>query len=214
MKAPSQFSALVLLLASSLFSGCAGYEFQRSENPLLLREGVQSIYIAPLINNTYKPGVENLVYNELVRTILAGQRIKIVAKPEHADAVLVGKVNQANFNPAGVVPSQNLYPPEDSKLPDGTPIPLEGPKNISIATEYGAGLGCDFSLERQVPIKGKTKVLWSSGFSRYRTFPGNNQKGVFGTTSPLINESEFDRALRDMAQSMMADLHESMLAMF
>ena len=41
-----------------------------------------------------------------------------------------------------------------------------------------------------------------------------NQLGVIGNTSALINDSEFERSLADLAASMMGDLHESMLAMF
>jgi hypothetical protein len=56
--------------------------------------------------------------------------------------------------------------------------------------------------------------LWSGGFSKSKPFPANNQLGVFGTTSALINESEFDRVLRDLAEGIAADMHESMLAGF
>jgi hypothetical protein len=217
-RSPAAIARMAILLVSSVLAtftqGCAGYQFQRSGNELLEKEGIRSIYISPLMNDSYKPGVENLVYNELVRTVLAGRRVKLAGRPEEADAILVGRVTTASYSPAGAVPSQNIFPHSEDELVKKKPIPLEGPENILVATEYGATLSCNFSLERQVVQKGKPRNLWSSSFSRSRPFPGNNQRGVFGTTSPLINESEFDRILRDMAQSMMADLHESMLAMF
>jgi hypothetical protein len=87
-------------------------------------------------------------------------------------------------------------------------------KSIIVATEFQALLNCSFKLVLTHPAPDKKSDLWSSTFSRAKTFPANNQLGNFGTTSSLINESEFDRALADMARNMMADVHESMLAMF
>jgi hypothetical protein len=86
--------------------------------------------------------------------------------------------------------------------------------NILIATEYEATLSCSFVLTRTHPVPGKRAILWTSSFSRGAPFAGNNQLGVQGDTSALINQSEFERKLVDLAASMMGDLHESMLAMF
>jgi hypothetical protein len=180
---------------------------------MLLREGIRRIYVSPIQNNTYKPGVENLVYNQLVRTISASRRVELVQRTEDADAVLHGTVTAASYGPAGTTTADKLYPSD--KVP-GVP---RGSTEVVVATEYNATLQCNFSLVARVPRPEKPEsrpnaTVWGSSFSRAKAFPGNNQLDVFGTTSPLINESEFDRALRDLARSMMSDLEESMLAMF
>ncbi|MEK6579060.1 MAG: hypothetical protein AABZ55_07515, partial [Bdellovibrionota bacterium] len=94
---------------------------------------------------------------------------------------------------------------------------VEIPSDYSIykvAWEYQAALTCQFDLQRTVIAPGKKPVIWTGGFSRSKPYPGSNQLGPPGTTSALINESEFERALSDLAENMMEDVHESMLAMF
>jgi hypothetical protein len=185
-------------------SGC-GYTLQTSKNPILLQKGVRTIYVAPLQNDTFKPGADNVVYNQLIQVLAAGGEVRLVEHLENADAILRGRVTSASYIPTSPKPSDQLFNPFVAK----DQIPL-----ASVASEYTANLSCAFTLERTHPRPGEATVIWTSGFSRAKRFPANNQLGVFGTTGPLINDSEFDRALRDMAGSMMGDLRESMLAMF
>jgi hypothetical protein len=196
---------LAFILSGILLLQCVscGYSLQNTRNRLFEKEGIRKIYVSPLLNNTYKPGVENLVYNQLVRTISVNGKFILVQNAKEADAVLQGAVSTAQYGPAGTTPAENLFPFKS------------GPSDISVATEYSATLACVFTLLRQNTHSGKaTVVIWSGDFSRSKPFPGNNQLGVYGTTSALINESEFDRALRDLAQNMMGDVQESMLVMF
>lgn len=85
---------------------------------------------------------------------------------------------------------------------------------IRVATEYIAELSCTFTLTRRNVKPGTPAILWTAGFNRAKPFPGSNQLSGLGTTSALINESEFDRSLQELAQSMMADVRESMVARF
>jgi hypothetical protein len=191
---------LTLLLA--FFSGC-GYSFQDSKQDTPIHKaGVRTVYVVPITNNTYKPGVENLVYNALVKVISANRRVHLVKRAEDADALLSGSVAVANYGTSASTTADQIFPKG------------KGSSNIVVATEYQAALDCSFRLENRHPKPGTNPVLWASSFNRRKAFPGNNQIGIFGTTSALINDSEFDRALKDLAESMMADLHESMLAMF
>lgn len=210
------FSRCIPFLAALLLSGC-GYTLQNSKGSSLELEGVERVYVAPVKNASFKPGIENLVYNELIRVIAAGRRVRLVEKPELADAILEGQVMAANYKSSSATSADNIYPKERKTIA------------ISVATEYVASVTCAFKLKRtkqSIPALAKRKTLsaadlaklelpiWESAFSRDKRFPGNNQKGEFGTTSALINESEFDRALGDIAHGMMQDVHESMLAMF
>lgn len=210
-------AALSLLSISCLFLAGCGYTLQTSKGVALKAEGVERIYIAPIKNKSFKPGVENLAYNKLVQVVAAGRRVRLVDHPNQADAILLGTVQQATYTPSNTTSADSIYPL----------APARATINIPVATEYVAEVTCNFELRRanQVPIKdgvvltaedlkNPTPALWSSSFSRSKRFPGNNQKGEYGTTSPLINESEFDRALESIFKSMMQEVHESMLAMF
>jgi hypothetical protein len=200
------FRCLAILF---LFTTGCGYTLQQTENPLLSRHGVRRIYIAPLINDSYKPGVENVVYNELVKAIGAQGRVQVVDRAELADAVLNGSISQATYSRSASTTADQLFPTA------ATLTHIERPSsNIAVATEYGASLSTSFVLSLREPKPGQRSNLWSGSFSRSQTFPGNNQLGPFGTTGHLINDSEFDRALRELAISISGNLQESMLAMF
>jgi hypothetical protein len=226
MRSSALFPALIpaaalaaLLMMTPLLGGC-GYSLQTSRTSALAREGVRKVYVAPIINNSYKPGVENLLYNELIRSLASNRRVTIVHDELEADAVLGATVTNAVYSVTAGTSSNSLFPTDRKTI------------EVTVATEYQAILSCDLKLTRTravppvltgtsggfrlrpSPTSAAGATLWQSAFSRTKRFPGNNQKDEFGTTSPLINESEFDRALRDIAAGMMGDVHESMLAMF
>jgi hypothetical protein len=134
----------------------------------------------------------------------AHRRVRIVSNKEDADAILRGYVNIASY-------AADVSAPVNSGL--GLPNNLAA-ESLLVATEYVATLSCSFVLERTHPEGGQKKVVWTSGFTRTTPFGGSNQVGVYGTTSALLNESEFDRALGEMSVSVSEDMHESMLDMF
>jgi len=193
---------VVAVIAACLGTQC-GYTLQSSRSPLLEKENIRRIYVYPLTNNTYKAGVENLVYNSLIRTLATGRRVALVQHPEDADAFLRGSVTAAQSVPSAATTADKL-----------TPSGLGLSNAIKVATVYSASLACEFSLIRRVAKPGQRGTIWSSSFSRNKSFPASNQLDVPGTTTALINDSEFDRAISDLAESMMGDVHESMLAMF
>jgi hypothetical protein len=187
-------------------SGC-GYTLQTSRSTLAEKEGIRRIFVAPLINNTYSPGIENVVYNSLVKNLEVHRRVVLVGSPDAADAVLTGKVMIAQYDPAAEVPAQQLLPSNSLSTADTR-------ANILIATEYNATLSCSFALTRPHPGPTQKSIVWTADFTRSGLFSGNNQLGIQGDTSSLINQSEYEREMLSMSDSMAADLHESMLAMF
>ena len=199
----SLISSLMLLLVQ----GC-GYSLQGSRNELLEKEQIRRIFVQPLKNDTYKAGIENVMYNALIKTLAAGRRVVLVKQPEQADAILAGTVHMAAPSISGSTTMNYLSPASVSSNPN-----LVNP-NIVVATVYVATLHCSFNLIRRNPPPGKRDAVWSSTFTRTKSYPAATQLDVPGTTSSLINESEFDRALSDLAGPMMQDVHESMLAMF
>ncbi|MBC7387343.1 MAG: hypothetical protein H7301_14420 [Cryobacterium sp.] len=183
-----------------LFSGC-GYSLQSTKQNSLKEAGVERVYVAPVKNESYKAGIENLFYNELIQIILAGKRVKLVDRPELADAVLDSTVGQAYYTPSATTSSDSIYPTTVTTI------------QITVATEYVATVSCSFHLRRQKGGVSKEEV-WGSTYTRSRRFAGNNQKAEFGTTSALINESEFERTLKEVSHGMMQDVHEAMVARF
>ncbi|MGE0615162.1 MAG: LPS assembly lipoprotein LptE [Bacteriovoracia bacterium] len=175
---------------------------QTSSNPVLASRGVKKVYIQPIRNETYKAGVENVLYNAVLKRISTHAQVKIVHNREDADAILTGIVEAAAYNAAAGTNVRNL--------PGASPTFQAQPVPIDVASVYGANLACTFALSRTK----NDERLWGSGFSRSRTFPANNQLGVLGTTSALINDSEFDRAISELADEIAGDVHESMFSMF
>lgn len=182
-------------------AGC-GYGFQSSRNPLKEKYGIERVYVAPVANDSFKAGVENLVYNQVVKRITTHGRLKLVSRPEDAEATLSGTVGSAEYGPSASTTADKLFP-----LGRGQP-------DTAVASLYTANLACSFTLGRRASEARRESQVWAGSFSRAKSFPGNNQIGAFGTTSPLINDSEFDRALFDLAESIASDLHESLLAVF
>ncbi|MBI2711395.1 MAG: hypothetical protein HYX41_00840, partial [Bdellovibrio sp.] len=187
-------------------AGC-GYAFQSVKDSTLLKEGVKKIYVQPIANITYKPGVENLVYNNLVRSLNAYGRVQIVANKELSDAVLEGVVTNATY---GSIASAYVSSMQPGGV--GATLPTSG---FSVAGAYSATLSCQFKLIRtRIKKKGQARVVWGNSFSYSQPFASANQLDVPGATSPLINDSEFDRALTDMAKNMMDDLNNSLVGGF
>lgn len=190
---PSQIQILIpiQILFLGLLSSC-GYTLQTSHSPLKEKEGVQTIYIRPLLNNTYKVGVENAVFNALLKKIVANRRVAVVGRPEEADAILEGTVNVAQYSGyAGTV--------------------LAG---RTVSSQYNASLACSFNLQRRNPAPGQKRTLWTGNFARSKPFASSVQVAVRGETTAPLNESEFDRILAELATGMVSEVHESMLAMF
>jgi hypothetical protein len=233
-----QKKILSIALLTWQLTGC-GYTLQNSKNPLLLRTGIRKVYIEPVVNNTYKAGIENVVYNALVHALTEHGRIQIVQNKTDADAILQGQVTTALYNTSGSNTVASLSPPN---LGSSSPL-----ASSPIATIYTATLECNFmltstlpqtfipqqKLSQNTPFASKTNphpthsgpysrlkqkvrrpYAWSSHFTRSKPFPASNQLDVPGTTSVQINDSEFERTLAELARSMMADVHESMLSMF
>ena len=184
-------------------SGC-GYSWKAVDTQWLARENVHRVYVAPVLNNSYKVGIENGVYNQLLRTIRSEGILELVSKPEEADAVLEAEVQEAGFSPSGTTTTSSLFP-------SGKVVGISGSSSVLVATEFSAQLTCRFELRRRGP---QSKVLWSGSVQRSKLFPGNNQLGAFGSTSALINESEFDRALKDLSVRVVAEMHESLRISF
>ena len=200
MRFNKKLQLLILLVCSS-----CGYTLQRSNNDVLTEMGIRKIYVAPVKNMSFKPGVENILYNELLKMVAASRRLEIVEKPEYADVVLNGRVDSAAYSPSATTSSDSVFGGVNNS-----------PKTIQmiVATEYQAALNFSLSLMRNQGVGAPKKEIWGSSYARTKRFPSNIQKVEYGTTSQLISESNFDRVLKEMAHATMIEVQESMLSLF
>ncbi len=197
--------ALFLLLSSF---GC-GYTLKQTENSPMQLRGIRVVFIEPVVNGTFKPGIETVVYNSLLHKFASYKRLRITHNRADAHAILRVRVNVAQNSVSASTASSSLEPKDT------------GDPNTYVASHYNATLGASFTLVRlktELPRKPGEEIpeeaFWGSGFSRSKTFQASTQLGIYGTTSHLINESEFDRALQDLSEQISSDAHDSMLQGF
>ncbi len=208
-KASFLISYLLVILVLAAGTVSCGYAFQTSHNPYS-DEGLNTLYIQHLANATPQPGVEDLVYNSLTRALLARGRWKLVASESAADVVLGGTVSAAAYSVANLQQVQSLLPALGQLFSTSSAnIPA-----IAVAQSYSAVLGYDLVLKRSRSKPGQSPVLWTHGFSKGKQFPSANQLDVPGTTAPLINQSEFERALTELSGLIATDAEESMFSRF
>ncbi len=200
------FQSSLLLGLLLLEVGC-GYTLNNRRREELAKVGVRTVFVKPIENNSYKPGVENSLYNHVVATLAATRSFRIVLSESEADAILVGSVINASTR---VVAS----PLGSQVFPSGRIKGITGPSDRLIASIYSLNLRSFFSLNRTARSGQSGEVIWSAEFSRDQVYTGNNQLGPYGTTSALINESEFYRALELVGEAMATDIHESITARF
>jgi len=198
----AEVKAFFALFLISFFASC-GYTLQNSRSPLRDNEDIYTVFVNPLNNATYKPGVENVVYNAVVRAISSGRRINIVYNRDDADAELFGSVNNADSGPYSDTSGAGLTPTELKK---------NDTKNVN--SFYEGTLSCNFALYRIINPSKKNYRIWGGSFSRKKPFPSSARLGPQGATTSLINESEFDRAILELSDRIADEMHESMLAMF
>jgi hypothetical protein len=197
----SRLFSLTLLIFSLTLQACGGYHFRSASQSNLKAIGVEKIFIRGIKNESFKPGVEHLIMQALTRGLLTSGSVKLVQDEKEADAVLEGRILIAQYRAIVRTTSGAIYP---SSVSVG---------RAQIATEYEASLECEFVLKRGGGVV-DVEPLFNQTFSNQRRFAGSNQKASYGTTSPLVNESEFGRALGELSTSMMRDVQESLLSRF
>ncbi len=196
--ATSRSMSRVLFLL--ILQGC-GYSFQHGGPSPLKEQGVERLYIQRVQNQSMVPGLEMQLLNEMQRVILIHKKITLVQSIEQADAVLMTNIETAEYGSIAGTNVESLTPTTPAYNMTGAYV---------ISTQYQAQFVCNFALHHRK----SGKILWSNQLVQLAPFPGANQREVPGTTSLLINQSEFGRTLTDLMRTMVNDMHESMLALF
>jgi hypothetical protein len=183
------------LMVGSL-NGC-GYNLRGNTRPFFDEHQIRTLYVAPVRNNSYKAGIEITVYNALRKRIAQGGYVRFVDSAKDADAQMIAQVNDASYVPAGITRADQIAPLGS------------GPDTVQIASSYNVNLRVNFQL-----LDRNQKVLWGNDLARAKSFPASTYFGALGSTSALINESEFERTLNDLSVSIVADAEESINSIF
>lgn len=187
----------VLVLVSLAASGC-GYGFRGRQNPWTA-QGMRSVYVRMLTNNTLRSGLEVPFTSGIVREFARGRRINLVSDEKDADGYILGSID--------VFESRvNSF----SSVTGITKDPLaRGLEEQVIASEYVANAAVTVTL-----ISKTGGLLWSQQFTRSKIYPAGNRFGLQGTTSALINSSLEQLALNDIIQFIASDVYDTMLEAF
>ncbi len=168
------------------------------DRPFFKLHEINTLYVYPVLNNSYKAGVEITVYNALHKRFSQGGYVRLVDKPELADAKISATVTEAAYSPLAVTTADKI-------ANVGT---NPGPSSIQIASSYQVNLSVQFSLND------RKKQLWSDVVSKNKSFAASNYMGTLGNTSALINEGEFERTLNDLSVGIATDAEESINTIF
>jgi len=171
-----------------------GYTLRGQDRPFFKLHNINTLYVTPVRNNSYKAGVEITIYNALRKRFSQGGYIRIVDSPDLADAVFTATVLIAEYTPMAITTADTL-------AHVGSP---QGPSTVQIASSYNVSLQVRFQLS-----DAKKKSLWGDLITRTKSFAASNYMGVLGDTSALINEGEFERTLNDLSVNIATDAEES-----
>jgi hypothetical protein len=197
-RAKSLSVAAIAAICLLQLAGC-GYQWQRKSTAWSNR-GVHRVFVRSLLNNTLISGVEVPFSSALLREFARGERIGLVTDENAADALVTGIVNVVSSQPnsqttVDVISNQ----PAAKSLTD-----------FVIASDYLVTATVTVRLER--PKTGE--VLWTQTFTQAKIYPGGNRFGQEGSTSSLINSSQEQLALSDIAQIIASDAYDTMLEAF
>ena len=89
--------------AALLFSGCMGYNLGGATH-----KGIETVTMAPVINRTSEPAIEIQITHAMRDRIQFDGRMKLVNKPENADAVIEITLKDYSMRPIAYKTDQDL----------------------------------------------------------------------------------------------------------
>ena len=190
---------LLWVVLAIMSSGC-GYSFSGLKNPWAAK-GIKTVYIRMVINNSLKAGIEIPFTTALAKEFERGGKVRVVSDEKDADGIVIGLIGSfaSIINPSGVTSVASL-----SNSPDAQAL-----SDMLIASEYIAMANITVSLQKR-----DGPVLWSQTFSRPKVYPAGNRFGLQGTTSALIDASQEQLSLVEIAGFMAGDVYDTMFEAF
>jgi len=192
-----------VFVSLSLWVGC-GYQLRGTTRPFFEKNNIRTLYVEPVKNNSYKAGVEIMVYNALRKRIAEGGYVRVVDQESLADATFSSTVTEASYSPYAITTGDTISTGD----PNGPTQPLLS--NVQIASSYNVILKVRYKLALHHP----EKVVYGEEIQRSKTFPATVYLGPLGSTSALITESDYEAALNDLSVSSVTDAEESVNTLF
>jgi hypothetical protein len=196
MQKAARWGLSFILGLACLGSSC-GYHLRGNTRQFFEEKQIRKLYVAPVLNNSYKAGVEIMIYNALRKRFAQGGYVTIVDSVQEADAQIQAVVQTAMYLPFALTSVRDIGPGS------------AGPSNVQVASLYEASLSVQFELRDR-----NTQRLWGDTLLRSKRFAASTYYGAAGSTSALINESEFDRTLVDLSASVVTDAEETINTIF
>lgn len=188
-------------LALSILAGGCGYSWQGNANPWAAK-GVKTIYVRSLRNDTLHSGAEVSFTSALVKVLSRGTKIQLVADEKLADGVIEGTVDTILNAPSGPGTTVGQLTKNPSQIGTLADVPIAG--------DYIATASITVTLLRN----SDHSTLWHQGFTQSKIYPGNNRYGASGNTSALINASQQQFAINEIAQFIARDVYDAMFEAF
>ena len=109
---------IALLLAAVVVSGC-GYNLVGRASTI--PEDIQNVYVEPLVNETQRPQVEQILTQAVIDELVTRRRFKVQNSAAGADAILRGKVltfgvRPLTFDPDGLADNFEISISADMKF--------------------------------------------------------------------------------------------------
>ena len=191
-----RFLPLFLLV---FVSACSGYRWQDKSNPWA-EKGYHKVYVSIMLNNSLRSGAEVPFTSAFVRAFSRGNKLRVVS--DEGDADILVNANLDNIASEIISSTRVVDITKDASA--------EALSDVMVATDYIAKA----SVTVRFVTKKTNETLIEQKFERSKIYQGNNRFGKLGTTSALINDSQFQVALNEVARSIAADAYDTMLESF
>lgn len=195
-----KFLSLILVLNL----GACGYTLRGNSRPFFARYGIKTLYIPPVRNDSYKAGAEITIYNALRKKLAEGGYVSIIDDAKLSDAKFSATVVDASYAPLAITTADQI-----GSAAQVAPL-VKGPTTVQIASSYNVTFTVRFLLEDS---KGG-KRLWTDTLTRQKSFVATTYIGTLGSTSALINDSDFERSLSELSIGLVGDAEELINSIF
>lgn len=91
------------LTTALLLSGCMGYQLDGA-----IHEGIDTVTMAPVINNTSEPAIEIQVTHAMRNRLQSDGRVQLVNQAAHADAIMEITLTKYSMNPIAYKTEEGL----------------------------------------------------------------------------------------------------------
>lgn len=221
---------LGLLLTSGISLAACGFGLRKVDDTRFASWGVKRVFIPAIENRSQMAWIDPMIRSEWLKRLGTGGAVTVTPSIESADAKLLIRITEATRGglaptsaealiPQGTVrPGAHFHTMYQAHLvmqvdlirvraipasrvptePEQSPAPPTSPQTPPSSTP------------ESLPPSPAGTMLFTGTAARDLPFPANTRVSYFGTTSALINQTETERAMVEIAEQMVLDLYFQM----